>query len=224
VIAWVNVAAPDLNPLQSGANSTLISVLNSGAANCAGLVSDWSILMVKTDILTSADATYANAWLVKNSANTAPPSTITPSAQYTAGNYRLFNDWGNSKGSYNVGITPDPCNTGLIPGWVAAGQASQYMGASGTSPSGEVYQLAEGRIGSVGQRGSQTINSGRTVPWIWSVIGFNSSGNPTYSDRGMFPTYSVYVSGSLVATYPQSSVASFTAKDQTYQRIPSQIP
>ncbi|MGA7632450.1 MAG: hypothetical protein WCB11_16945, partial [Terriglobales bacterium] len=134
------------------------------------------------------------------------------------------NDFGNGTGFYNVGITPDPCNTGLIPGWVAKGQPSQYMGASGTSPSGEVYQLAEGRIGTVGQLGSETINGGRTVPWIWSAIEFNSSGTPTYSNVGMFPTYSVYVNGNLVATYPQSTVAAFVAKDQTYQLTPSQIP
>ena len=98
------------------------------------------------------------------------------------------------------------------------------MGASGTSPSGEVYQLAEGRIGTVGQLGSETINGGRTVPWIWSVIEFNSSGTPTYDDVGMFPTYSVYVNGEIVITYPQSTVAAFIANNQTYQLEPSQIP
>jgi hypothetical protein len=222
VIAWVNGGAPDLNPLPSGANSQLITALNSSPVSCAALVIVWAELGTPTYIQTGNDAAYANAWLVKNSANTAPPTTITPSAQYSGGNYRLFNDFGNGKGGYNVGTTPDPCNTGYIPGWVGAGQASPYMGG-GTSPSGKVYQLAEGRIGKIGQLGSQTINNGRTVPWIWSVIEFDSSGNPTYSDVGMFPTYSVYVSGSLVKTYAQSPVASFVAKDQTYQRTPSQI-
>ena len=75
-----------------------------------------------------------------------------------------------------------------------------------------------------GQRGSQTINGGRTEPWIWSVIEFNSSGTPTYTNVGMFPTYSVYVNGSLVATYPQSTVAAFVLKDDRYQLTPSQIP
>lgn len=96
------------------------------------------------------------------------------------------------------------------------------MGASSMSSSGKIYLLSEGRIGSVGQAVSQTLN-GRTVPWIWTVIEFDSSGNPTYSDRAMFPTYSVYANGSLVATYPQSSVASFIVDDQTYQRTPAQI-
>jgi hypothetical protein len=222
VIAWVNANAPDLQTLPSGANSTLVNNLNASSSSCGVQVAAWT-LGFKTNLITSTDVLYANDWLVKNSANTAPPSTITPTAQYAGGNYRLFNDFGNGKGGYNVGITPDPCNVGLIPGWLQSGQPSPYMGASGTSPSGKTYQLAEGRIGAVGQAGSQTIN-GRTVPWIWSVIEFDSSGNPTYSDTGMFPTYSVYVNGSLVATYPQSSVASFVANDQTYQRTPSQIP
>jgi hypothetical protein len=97
------------------------------------------------------------------------------------------------------------------------------MGASGTSASGKFYQLAEGRVGSAGQAGSETINFDRTVPWIWSVIEFDSQLTPTYSDHAIFPTYSVYLDGSLVATYPQSSVATFVLKDQTYQRTPSQV-
>jgi hypothetical protein len=184
----------------------------------------WAFFNIPTYLQTSNDTAYANAWLLANSANTAPPPTITPSAQYSGGNYRLFNDFGGNRPiGYNVGVTPDPCNTGVILGGVAAGQPSQYMGASGTSPTGKVYQLAEGRIGKVGQAASQTMNNGRTVPWLWSVIEFDASGNPTCSDVGMFPTSSVYVNGSLVVTYPQSSVASFVAKDGTYQRTPSQI-
>jgi hypothetical protein len=229
VIAWVNGNAPDLNPLPSGENSNLQNSLQNGTFSqsliCAGLVSDWSLLLVATDIITSADRAYANAWLIKNSPNTAPPSTITPSAQNSGGNYRLFNDFGKGQADSNVGITPDPCKTGFIPGWAVKGQPSPYMGCcSNASPSGEIYQIAEGRIGTAGQRGSQTINGGRTVPWIWSVIEFNSSGTPTYTNVGMFPTYSVYVNGSLVATYPQSTVAAFVLKNDTYQLTPSQIP
>jgi hypothetical protein len=227
VIAWVNGNAPDLNPLPTGENSTLQGNLSSSPSSCGFEVFEWSVLGIAANIVTAADSAYANAWLVKNSANTAPPSTITPSAQLSGGNYRLINDWGNGKGFYNVGITPDPCGTSVpqsILNWIGNGQPSQYMGSSGTSPSGEVYQLSEGRIGTLGQRGSQTINGGRTVPWIWSVIEFNSAGAPTYSNVGMFPTYSVYVSGTLVATYPQSTVAAFILNNSTYQRTPSQIP
>jgi IPT/TIG domain len=228
VIAWVNPKAPDLVTLPSGANQSLVTNLNNPNPNvCGAEIFAWSVLRSPKDVLTSTDQAYANAWLVKFSANLAPPPTITPSAQLSAGNFRLFNDFGGSGGGgVQAGVTPDPCGTkvpAFILNWIGTGQASQYMGASNTSPSGKVYQLAEGRIGTMGQIGSATINGGRTVPWIWSVIEFDSSGNPTTSDHAVFPTYSVYVNGNLTATYPQSSVASFIVKDQTYQRTPSQI-
>jgi hypothetical protein len=50
-----------------------------------------------------------------------------------------------------------------------------------------VYQLAEGRIGTIRQATSQTINGGRTVPWIWSVIKFDNSGVATTTDHAIFP-------------------------------------
>ncbi len=55
------------------------------------------------------------------------------------------------------------------------------------------------------------------------VTGFCPLCHPGAAVR-MFPTYSVYVNGSLVITYAQSKVADFVAKDQTYQLTPSQIP
>ena len=229
VIAWVNASAPDLANLVGGANPMLVAHLNGGSLSCALEVGAWSYLMSPVDILNDTDRVYADAWLLKYSANPAPPTTITPSVQLSAGNYRAFNDFGNGQSSYQLGITPDPCGLTGVPKWIldwsAADQAqpSPYNGSYGTSPSGKVYQLVEGRVGLLGQAGSQTINN-RTVAWIWSVIEFDSSGNATYSDHAIFPTYSVYVNGVLTITYPQSSVASFVALDQTSQRIPSQIP
>ena len=226
VIAWVDGTASDLQNLPGGANQTLVTDLNSNPTSCGTEIFFWSVVGVPTDIHSSTDQAYANAWLVKYSANPAPPATITPTDQLNAGNFRLIGDFGNNKGFYKVGVTPDPCGTSVpksILNWIGAGQPSPYMGASGTSPSGQIYQLQEGRVGKLGQQGSETLN-GRTVPWIWSVIEFDSSGNPTYSDHGVFPTYSVYVNGSLAATYAQSTVASFVLKDETYQRTPSQIP
>jgi hypothetical protein len=227
VIAWVNGLAPDLATLPTGENSTLQSVLQNGTTAeslvCAAEIFDW-VTGDADEVKNSTDAAYANAWLLKNSANPAPPTTITPSAQQSAGHFRLFNDFGNGRGFYQVGETPDPCGAALVPAGWTTGQASQYMGASGTSPSGEVYQVSGGRIGKIGQLGSEIINGGRTVPWIWSAIEFNSSGASTYSNVGMFPTYSLYVNGSLAATYPQSSVAAFILNNQTYQLTPSQIP
>ena len=229
VIAWVDGTAPDLNPLPSGANQNLVTHLNSSAASCGIEVGLW-VVGSPVDILTQTDQNYANGWLVKYSANPTPPNTITPSTQLSAGNFRLFNDFGGSSlnNAVQVGRTPDPCGidfgSNTVKNWISAGQSSPYMGAYGTSGSGKVYQLAEGRIGKAGQAGSQTINAGRTVPWIWSDIEFDANGNPYYSDVAIFPTYSVYKNGVLVETIHQSAVATFIALDSNYQRIPSDIP
>jgi len=229
IIAWVNGNAPDLKTLPTGENSTLKGNLQNGTSSqqaaCAVQVGEW-VLGIAANIATNADRAYANAWLLVNSANTAPPSTITPSAQLKGGNYRLFNDFGGSGQPLgtNVGYTPDPCKTGLLD-WAGAGEPSQYEGYSSTSPAGQVYQIAEGRIGRAGQAGSETIN-GRTVPWIWSAIEFNSAnGTPNYNPPlGTFPTYYLYVNGTLTYTFAQSTVAAFIAHDRTYQLTPSQIP
>jgi len=229
VIAWVNGGAPDLVTLPSGANTTLISNLNSSGSKCALEVTYWAIFGSAKDLYSQNDRDYANAFLVAHSANSAPPSTITPSSQLSGGNYRLFNDWGDSKGSYNVGITPDPCKFlgQTINGWAGAGQASKYMGQSGTSGSGKVYQIAEGRIGKLGQRGSQTINQGRTVPFIYDVIEFDTAGNLTVSDHATFPTYYFYKNGVLQTglTVTQSTVKAFvTGYDASNEGAWSPIP
>jgi hypothetical protein len=228
IIGWINGNGPGLNPLPTGENSTLQSNLQNGTtsqqATCALQVGEW-ILGFPVNVSTSADSAYANAWLIRNSANGTPPSTITPEAQKSAGDYRLINDFGNGKAFVNIGHTPDPCKTGLVD-WASAGESNQYNGYSSTSPAGQVYQIAEGRIGKTGQLGGETINGGRTVPWVWSVIEFNSAnGTPNYSPPlAMFPTYYLYVNGTLTYTFPQSALATFTAKDETYQLTPSQIP
>jgi hypothetical protein len=190
-------------------------------------VVEWAFVGYAADIYSQADRNYANTFLVAHSANSDPGLSL-PNIQavYNAGNYRLFNDWGNSKGGTNVGITPDPCNFlgKTINGWVGAGQPSQYEGASGTSSSGKVYQIAEGRIGTRGQKGSQTINAGRSVPWIWSVIEFDSAGNPYVSDISTFPTFSVYRNGQRTNVYPQGAVAAFITNAPTNENAWSPIP
>lgn len=156
-----------------------------------------------------------------NSANPPPPSTIDAQQQLFAGNFRLFNLWGGaSKPTAQVGITPDPCRLGFVPKWLEAGHASQYLGIHGPSAGGNiVQQLAEGRIGRVGQRGSMTINQQRTVPWIWSAIEFDSQGNFVSPQHEIFPTYTVYLNGQLVSTLPQSALGDFVAKDQRNQIV-----
>lgn len=233
VIAWIDPNAPDLQIFPAG-NQTLVQKLHNTNKNVCGAELAFWAAGSPIDINSSTDQDYANDWLIKYSANTAPPTTIVPSAQLSAGNFRMINDFGGTaSGFYQLGITPDPC--GLVPAsildWIAPGQPSQYNGKSGTSPSGQVYQLVEGRLGTLGQQVNLTLNN-RTAPWVWTVIKFDSSGNPTYSEDAVFPTYSVYINGTLVKTYQQIAVSCFSGsnasscfagKDQTYQLTPSQI-
>ena len=217
VVGWINANAISL---PTGENAALQSALNGSTSTCATLVSLWAAAL-PADLATAADAAYANAWLLKHSGNPAPPSTITRSYMQSSFNYRVFNDYGGPGGAYAIGSTPDPCGSGLIPNWSTHGQPSQYNGATGTALSGNSYQLAEGRVGQIGQLVSYTIND-RTVPWIWSLIEFTPSGAPSYMYISMFPTFSIYIGGTLSTTIPQSSVAAFVAKDDTYEFTPSE--
>jgi hypothetical protein len=223
IVAWLNASAV---VLPTGENSILQGDLKS-PGSCAIDVGSWALGGTK-DLILPADWPYASAYLVQNSGNSAPPITINPFAYYQGGNFRMFNDYGNPSGNISViGITPDPCGTGIISNWLQAGQASPYNGATGTSPSGMKYLLNEGRVGAVGQAVNQTLN-GVSTPWIWSVIEFSPSGVPTYSKPGLFPavfpTYSVYINGVLSNTYPQISAGTFATYSQSYQFTPSQIP
>jgi hypothetical protein len=229
VIGWVNGS---VITLPSGENSGLQAALTYQSPGCTALLALWAVN--NASLLNGpADVNYANAWLLKNSANTAPPATINPTTQLTGGNFRLFNDYqvslfefggiissaSSTKATVEAGSTPDPC--GIAPN--AAGQSSPYNGAQGLTPSDTgVYELAEGRVGTIGQAISQTIN-GRTVPWIWNVIEFSATGSPSTNNNSIFPTFYVYVNGTQTATYPQSSLTSFIALDDTYQLLPSQI-
>ncbi len=222
VIGWVNGNATDIvNTVNQGPTTAALKTDLNNSTLCIGQMFDW-FTGYRSNLVTSTDAAYANAWLLQQSGNSAPPSTIVPSQQQSAQNFRIFNDFGGGGGFYQVGPTPNPCKGSVAAWYTPFGQASQYMGA-GNSRSGQTYLISEGRVGAIGRAINQTIN-GRSTPFIWSVIEFNSSGVATYSDVGMFPTYSVYVNGNLQVTYPQSPAANFIVMDETYQRTPSQIP
>ena len=221
VIGWIDGTAITL---PSGANITLTGKLTVGAFSCVRELSSWA-LGFSSDLNNSADIAYANAWLLQHSPNQPPPLTIDPTTQLNGGDYRLFNDFGsNSPGRLSIGITPDPCKflSFLIPRWLEEGQASQYNGSQ-ISPSGHVYQLAEGRVGTIGQAISLTIN-GRTVPWIYNVIEFDSTGTETTTISSTFPTFSVYENNTRIAVIPQSSVEEWVAKNDTYEKTPADIP
>lgn len=229
VVSWVDSSAITL---PSGASFLLKIDLNTPLV-CSALLLDW-VVGIPTDLFGSAEVDYANAFLLIHSGNNRPPSTIDPDSTLAGGDFRLFNRFQASfsqqggaisnlrvlKSSAVVGTTPDPC--GLVPN--SSGEAHPSNGANGVTSSGTgVFQLAEGRLGSIGQRVNQTIN-GRTTPWIWSVIRFDAFGALAPVDHSIFPTHFVYKDGALTATFPQSAPAAFIIKDATYQRLPSEVP
>lgn len=229
VVSWVDSSAITL---PSGASFLLKIDLNTPLV-CSALLLDW-VVGLPTDLFGSAEVDYANAFLLIHSGNNRPPDTIDPDSTLSAGDFRLFNRFQASfsqqggsisnlrvlKSSAVVGTTPDPC--GLVPN--SSGEAHPSNGANGVTSSGTgVFQLAEGRLGSIGQRVNQTIN-GRTTPWIWSVIRFDGFGALSPVDHSIFPTHFVYKDGNLTATFPQSVPSAFILKDATYQRLPSEVP
>lgn len=78
-----------------------------------------------------------------------------------------------------------------------------------------------------GAPGSETINQGRTVPFVYAVIEFDAAGNITVSDHATFPTYYVYVNGILRRdlSSTQSTVKAFvTGFDESNETAWSPIP
>lgn len=181
-----------------------------------------------------ADVDYANDWLLIHSANNQPPSRIDPNQELLKGDFRLFNRFqivsnGNIVKPTTIvhaaipGSTPDPC--GVVPNAPAeTNQNNGYIGIDSASKG--VAQLAEARLGKLGQKINRTINGVfQTTPWIWSVVEFDASGYPIIPfDHAMFPTYSIYWGSDLILTCPQSDPQSFIAKNESYQRLPSPIP
>jgi hypothetical protein len=83
------------------------------------------------------------------------------------------------------------------------------------------------RVGLLGRSGSETINQGRTVAFVYSVVEFDAAGNITVSDHTSFPTYYVYVNGILRPdlTSTQSTVKAFvTGFDESNETAWSPIP
>jgi hypothetical protein len=175
IVGWINGSAPDIqNTITNGSTTVqLESDLNGGPVSCNSLISDWAFL-APVYLLTAQDRAYANAWLISNSANSPPPTTLSGVSYLINApeTFRLLNDFNEQSGTWMVGQTPNPCG-GTPTSWDPNGQPSQYMGAAGDSPSGNFYALAEGRVGFFAQAIGDTLNCGAVIstlttctPWI----------------------------------------------------------
>jgi hypothetical protein len=185
------------------------------------------------DVSTASDKAYANAWLLKFSANQDPGSSIPNTFMSQTSSFRFFNDYAPGLGISNtaVGKTLDPCGSGIG----VSGVANPNDGKVDTSFYGDQYQLAEVRVGQAGQTGWKTLNNKREIPWVWSVIEFDKNGypdlgriqnasptNPT-TNYQIFPTYSVYVNGKLTYKTKQGTPAAFASLPPGSELSPSSI-
>jgi hypothetical protein len=236
VVAWVDKRGPEAaRQALEGQAGFLLKLDLQGPlafATCGATLLTWS-LGIPIDLLSDTDRRYANAFLLAHSGNDEPAAQIDPASVQGGGDYRLFNrlqaviDPDEAQFEYLqqaavVGSTPNPCPLGPS----ADGEAHPNNGANGFTTSGAgLYQLAEGRLGSLGQKVNKTLNGG-TTPWIWSVIRFNMQAelDPSAIDHAIFPTYYLYEDGKLIATFPQANHELFIALTDTYQRLPSEIP
>ena len=237
VVGWIDGANISL---PAGANPDLVSQLNT-PSQCGPLVGSWAaaglggpLTPVRVSVTSNIDRQYADAYLNKSSFNLPPPQTIPdPSGLWNVSDedFRVYNRF---RTYYEVspvggiawptfqnllesvvinGPTPDPCrNVGPV-----ASEAGLHNGLKGSSTGQRwVYQVAEARIGSVGQAVNTYLNrpmqSGianyRSVtPFIWSSIQFNQDGSlqPFFPQINiqMFPTYYVYRNGVLVQKFDQ---------------------
>lgn len=245
MVSWINGSVIDLPTQLDGVDNELMQSLNAGGS-CSILLGQW-LLGIPTYLDKEANKLYANAFLIKFSANNEPPPVIDPDAVELAGDYRLFNRLQIAhrvkngevigapkftKAKTLAGLTPDPCGA-VSPRLPETHVANGAKGIT-TDKSG-VYQVAQGRVGAFGQAVDTTINDyggtvGATTPWIWTVIKFDVAGNYVFPfavgnkpNISMFPTVSIYENGQRIRVEPAGGLAPFMAQDESYQ-IPGQVP
>ena len=224
----------DLITLPSGDNSLLDAALNTSFVTCNGLLGTWATTGIASLIDTDIDRQYANAFLVKYSANNPPPNTINPDTVEQGGDFRLFNRMQTAfrvsngqvlnapkflQAKFDVGLSPNPCSRFLTTPILNSGEVNVSNGGKGPSASATgVFQLNEGRLGTLGQEVNLTLN-GHSTPWIWSVIEFDTHGQLILpANTQIFPTYFIYQDGQLVNVINQSDIETFISLDETSQQ------
>ena len=242
IVGWIDSNAVTLPSGESTAVALVFPPVGTGGpsnmAQYAACISQLGLLSANqlgAVSNTVNDKAYASAWLLKFSGNQDPGKTITPSTfQSQPGKFRLFNDYAPGLGISNVAVgnTLDPC--GSVLGTI--GVADPNNGKTGTSLFGDQYQLSEVRVDQAGQNGWATLHNHQPIPWVWSVIEFDQSGNPDLgrihnapspinptTNYQIFPTYSVYSNGQLIYTVHQGTPAAFANLPPGSELSPSSI-
>lgn len=243
IVGWIDKNAVQF-PDESQVSYLLRTSLGAKGIVCGAVVAGFAA-GDRSLIFTDIDRQFANAFLIGNSGNNAPPDKIDPVAYLKAGDFRSFNrikatirTSGNEVSSptyitslAQAGYTIDSCASFFTPRALLAPEVHPDNGRKGvTSSKLNLYQLNEGRVGTVGQRANMTLNactsvslSGKcnapyspTVPWIFSLVKFDAKGNYTLQEQ-IFPTYSVYEDGKLVNTIRQHALEDFIRLNSSSQ-------
>jgi hypothetical protein len=248
VIGWIDKTAITVPPTNS-VNPTLVSDLNDSFIECPLTLN--SLRTGDRSIITSdIDRQYANAFLLTNSSNDTPPDDLTPSV-LKGGNFRAYNEiqaaiytkdglissvnFANPTPA--LGHTPDACHSPVTTAFnfilnFEKAEAHPDNGKNGVTPSGlKVFQIAEGRIGPLGQRVNMTLNSCTSTnpvngqcnasvppvtPYIWGVPLLDLLNQYTVNTQ-IFPTFYIYENGKVVKKNRQSALEDFIRLNATSQ-------
>ena len=214
VVGWIDGTTPDLTNIStSGVNTNLINSLVEGNTSCFALIGAWATKF-GLYINSQADKNYANLWLLEHSANTTPPLTLPAGFENNKGNFRLYGDWegqpSQDGASAQIGATLNPCEKAPKDTIGGNGEPSTYNGhyQPATQSNTNIYRVFEGRAGKIGQNGYYGV-TGRTLPFIWSVIKSTASGSPILNNQSIFPTFYYYTNGQLTTSVEQMPALQF---------------
>jgi hypothetical protein len=245
VVGWIDknaISIPDV----AAVNPDLVNSLQDQCALTVISYREGNRVFIQND----TDRQYANAFLIGNSNNTSPPQQLDTSF-LNKGDFRAFNRIQSAFLSLNgqilgpqyfdlgevLGNTVDSCHSALTPAFALKSEPHPDNGKKGlTAAKLTVFHLNEGRVGSDGQKINMTINyctqlnafdlcvgdTSATVPYIYSVIQFDSTGNYTI-DHQIFPMYSIYENGKLVNVDHQHPLEEFIKLNSNSQIKASEI-
>ncbi len=200
VIGWIDKSAVSVPPTAS-VNPALVNALASSCTNTLRKMSNGDRSLILSDV----DRQYANAFLITNSGNNAPPETLDPSV-LSRGDFRAYNEAhlsltrnGNqiskvvpSNPKPALGNTPDACNSYLVKtldfllGVLKPDPHPDNGKYGATANHLHAFQLAEGRVGSDGQAVNRTLN------WCTSRDASGSCNSPVQSSTPYIWEYPLF--------------------------------
>jgi hypothetical protein len=250
VVGWVDRTAIDPAAIAPGASETVRRYFEKRCGYTAAKIAAQGLFSKDLPFISSRspeqDRLYAQAFLVKSSANDPPPDTVKELLEEK--DFRLLNDFqvigadGRRfapellRQTAVVGETPIPCGGAAKlrnAKWLRDKiddkrpdrserhkRDGERLEADGVE---RIAQLNQGRLGWLG-RWFQGVLSGSDqdpadiTPWVWSLVAFDEKGRYVLRNAG-FPTYSVYIDGKLVQNCgtKQAKFQDFLKRDASWE-------